>query len=505
MLNKNHALLRQIYSVVEISSQSPLACSNTSHVSSSSAEVIVSDKKCEAQYATYSSRRISRGLQRANSSYYIRFPKWLTRRCFELACRREMSSLSFGLTSYNVVECNSPAFKAVWSGDLDKLKWLFETGHATPFDQTEYGRTLFTEALHFQNPDVAKFLVAQCPNLGSRMNNKSLLQLFWGWSPLHGVTDLPQHFGNLAQLWDLLTKYADVDQDVVCEVQRLSRKCGIPGLWAEWLPYICKIACQGIHTVPRETRASCAISALSFDVFKLLTSTDLSIREVLEINLNSQYNHTQLLGNVATEGRNELLKWSSVVIEIFNFDEQHGCAFRWVGSTLQKILNHVYHDAYQGYWHVLPSSMPELWNSSLRQWVLYLEDIGVNLMHYGERENRAISLHGLDYGCWRYVSFIYGPKAVDWKFCVVPNGIEYELAGEFWSWTENPELFFVPGNFLNDDTDDDEQMRVWMLDSEEQIRKKKKEKGRKEWQDKGCPKSVRLKEGRRRSSRRAEP
>lgn len=86
-------------------------------------------------------------------------------------------------------------------------------------------------------------------------------------------------------------------------------------------------------------------------------------------------------------------------------------------------------------------------------------------------------MEAADFGYWRYIGFTYGSKASDWKLFFVPDGVEYEYAGEFWIWVENPELFFVPGSFISFDSDGKQDARDQMLKSEYEFRDVRKRRG----------------------------
>lgn len=79
-----------------------------------------------------------------------------------------------------------------------------------------------------------------------------------------------------------------------------------------------------------------------------------------------------------------------------------------------------------------------------------------------------------DFARWK--SFLYyGPRAVDWKFYFIPINTEYEWAGEFWNWIENPELFSIPGTFLYSETEEEDWYREGQHEREVRFRATRKE------------------------------
>lgn len=54
-----------------------------------------------------------------------------------------------------------------------------------------------------------------------------------------------------------------------------------------------------------------------------------------------------------------------------------------------------------------------------------------------------------DFPCrWKISGLVYGPRAMDWKVYTSPYGSEYDMAAEFWYWIENPEIYQMPGSFV---------------------------------------------------------
>jgi hypothetical protein len=51
--------------------------------------------------------------------------------------------LDFGLSTYYIVDENAPVFQAAESFDIETVRILFTSGHASPFDQNTSGNSLF--------------------------------------------------------------------------------------------------------------------------------------------------------------------------------------------------------------------------------------------------------------------------------------------------------------------------------------------------------------------------
>lgn len=458
MLNQNHTLLHQVYTVVQTSAQNAFVNSNNSHVLSQGAATIVTHNARATRLADCSSNPI---LHRSRGECYtISFPRWLTRRCFEIAWLREMSSLQFNLTSYNIVERKAPGYKAARRGDLNKLKRLLQSGQASPFDQTDNGETLFQAAIRKGKLDIAQFLMGQWPGLGCRVDIVFMQKLLSDWTRLYFVTDLAQLLNSLSRKWDFLTKCIDIDEDLLHEVELYLQAHGTPGLWTEWLPLISRAAYQGIEILPKDARISLAVSTSVFNVFEQMIGANISTQDVLQVISHRESNHADMLCSLLShafhQDSDEMAKWSGIVRDIFEFDKRRGPAFCWSKSTMRWFLHYARSGSRWSNKHWRPSAYPELWNDILRQWIQYLENIGVDLVHYGQRETDATDVMGIEqFGCWICLGFDCGPKAIDWKFHFLEIYVEYEdWARQFRDRIEDPELYFVPGTFPVDEADD---------------------------------------------------
>jgi hypothetical protein len=94
----------------------------------------------------------------------------------------------------------------------------------------------------------------------------------------------------------------------------------------------------------------------------------------------------------------------------------------------------------------------------LHQWLFHIQSLGIDLESYGHNEFAKLQAlrrrgpHSLIF-IWtpvgkeeRFVGFTYGSQPSNWAEYWTPHGWEYEWAGEFWDWIENPENF-MPGAF----------------------------------------------------------
>ena len=55
-----------------------------------------------------------------------------------------------------------------------------------------------------------------------------------------------------------------------------------------------------------------------------------------------------------------------------------------------------------------------------------------------------------------YIGLVYEQHPSDWKLFTRPRNTEYELVGHFFRYIDDPEMFSIPGQFLEDDEDYDE-------------------------------------------------
>jgi hypothetical protein len=79
-------------------------------------------------------------------------PAWLSNNIWQIALNRSISGWEFTMRTYGVVAADAPIIKACEVGDSLEMQRLFDTGEASPFDQTEYGASLWLlSSLHGDN------------------------------------------------------------------------------------------------------------------------------------------------------------------------------------------------------------------------------------------------------------------------------------------------------------------------------------------------------------------
>lgn len=178
---------------------------------------------------------------------------------------------------------DSSAHLAARRGELEKLKMLFETGEASPFDTSYDGQTLLEGALSCTSLNTAQFLIDQCPSLGHKIDLLVLQRLAWGWwCWLEFESDLAVYTKDTSQAWDFLSRYIDIDEDTLHGVEQYFHARDVLDKWAERLPLFSKGPKINVQVLPRELRMSLASNATSLSLFKGLVGTDISIREILK-------------------------------------------------------------------------------------------------------------------------------------------------------------------------------------------------------------------------------
>lgn len=249
-------MLLQVHSIVQLCNQNHQPATNSADPAKQKSQLAAS---CEPRGIQNISRLTSRSSQEAKRGYCLRTPKWLARRCFELAYQCGLSSLQFRLTTYSVVEHHSPAFKAVSLGDLDELGRLLEAKQVNPLDEDISGWTLFTYALQYQHLHIAQFLIVRWPSLGFRADLRCLMEVLDKWGVMWDVEDLSDHMNTLKQLWDLLSRYVDFDEEIVYEVESSLGGMCPPGPWVKRLPNLPQAARLGVQALARHARMSLAL------------------------------------------------------------------------------------------------------------------------------------------------------------------------------------------------------------------------------------------------------
>jgi hypothetical protein len=76
-----------------------------------------------------------------------RTPAWLSNSIWQIALSRSISGWEFTMRTYGVVAQNAPIITACKRGDSLAMQRLFDTGMASPFDQSEYGESLWEVSL----------------------------------------------------------------------------------------------------------------------------------------------------------------------------------------------------------------------------------------------------------------------------------------------------------------------------------------------------------------------
>jgi hypothetical protein len=73
----------------------------------------------------------------------LRTPSWLSHTIWAVFVERATAGWTIALRAYSIVPHDSAIFKACQRGDTSRMQQLFESGFASPFDETQLGEGIF--------------------------------------------------------------------------------------------------------------------------------------------------------------------------------------------------------------------------------------------------------------------------------------------------------------------------------------------------------------------------
>ncbi|KAF7188155.1 hypothetical protein HII31_10440 [Pseudocercospora fuligena] len=92
----------------------------------------------------------------------MKFPAWLVSRVWQVSIRKSYAGFDFRLRTCNVVPRNSPIFTFCGLGSLPHMRTLIADGKASPLDQDPQGFTLLQEAINAGHEDLVEYLLPFC-------------------------------------------------------------------------------------------------------------------------------------------------------------------------------------------------------------------------------------------------------------------------------------------------------------------------------------------------------
>ena len=325
-----------------------------------------------------------------------------------------------------------------------------------PLDRTEGDHCVAGLALFFGSMDVFHLLFNQHRSVATViLIDEWTYIIFYGLILARNNTP-SERFRKFAEIWRIFCDNIDADD---------SENLNLLGSFAEALPHFLNAGTLGLQVIPPQHRAALALCCWdkSFSHFDALKGSDLTTAQILTLGQPLDPFNFSEASTIVSRGVDMIIKiirmdpsvrasWLSTIPEILDLDEQHEDE-PWLTSPLANAAfdfgrregpNEAVYDMEQAIENIF-------------DWLQMLADLGVDLCHYGRRESQALLHEFLDEWpydsapAWRFVAFKYGAYVLDWKFYLMPKFIEYEMAGAFWRYIEDPQDVLIPGTFIEDD------------------------------------------------------
>jgi hypothetical protein len=103
----------------------------------------------DATIPAHGGRQVSRRqLATGKTLFKLTTPDWLSSTICQLEVRRPIMGLTIFMRTYGIVPYDDPVFEACRSGDVAGMQRLFDSGLASPFDEDEYGWSLWRVGQH---------------------------------------------------------------------------------------------------------------------------------------------------------------------------------------------------------------------------------------------------------------------------------------------------------------------------------------------------------------------
>jgi hypothetical protein len=400
------------------------------------------------------------GSERRHYTFKIALPPWLWSRHYQFTLQQHESRTIFSMESYNTHLQDSDVVSAIWRQDIPALRSYLESRVIRAFDAihapgcASHGDSLLDEAISKGLLEVVELFLAD-KWFTRRKRDYAMItfrtlvafqQSMW----LHGPDvwqDSPPARKFLEQL-DIFEPEDEDDLDTFADnLLRSPLYCArdVYDLLCTQ-PQITRVMLGSTEPSP-QYRAFQAMCADCPSGFEDVLDGKLSRREAFQIcAANQAISHRRLLKRIYRDQEDcaaEWPPWSDIIGDLLSFE------------SLQE-----YQDP------DLPRLNDMIWNPGtdrrfLQKWLSYVQDLGIDLETFGETESvklrlmrdrwfrgTSILIPGFDEERrhQRLIRLTYGSQPSDWAQYWAPHGWEYEWAGDFWNWIENPEDF-MPGAY----------------------------------------------------------
>lgn len=226
-------------------------------------------------------------------------------------------------------------------------------------------------------------------------------------------------------------------------------------------PFVRAVLLGGLTHVRQlapEIRAKMVVKCGSLDLIVDLTSSDLSVQQAFSTECPDLYRIGLILQQIRKDLNTKRCLCDQVCHEMIAFEHDRilrgsRCPPDWIIVSLGSSSDPMYLMEEEELQHY---ATPEVMNRSLRDWLSYLESNGADLKLFSDVDlcECRTSLKECNFfwnkSGWKLIGLDTGPMPADWRLWVAADGWEYEWAGEFWKWIENPEMF-MPGAFLGEE------------------------------------------------------
>lgn len=393
------------------------------------------------------------GVSRAQR-YRIPLPSWLLSKSFEIVFEQMGCKIDFGLRCYNVVPTNSAIYMAVCNDDIGSVKHLFETKQASPFDIPASGESLLHRAIGNCSFKMCKLLVQQGTEIlyGDQHGRSILLAL----SSVTALGPDPGAYNefrqNIEEMIELLIKPLDFDNQ---EHQEFEAEWAKSPVLAPWAKLVLKGGISKAGQLAFEDRAKLfldCVECTSADMAEDLLGQDLAPDQAFAYARNAGFDAWDLLTCILHIPEDSFGRWISIGQHLVHYVQSLVTDYpQHLNQPVKSILGFTLYK----YQYSAPELHGESWsictrvNQELRYYLSRLQLLGADLACFVQREQ----IHFRHHLCqtrtdtpWKVTRLDTGTRITDWKIWMVPSGWEYEWAGEFWHWIENPELY-IPGAF----------------------------------------------------------
>lgn len=430
-------------------------------------------------------------------AYRLGLPHWVVRKGIEVLYHHGASSWGVHFRTYNRLPPGSQLFTLAFEGDWEAIQSLFVSRHASPFDIGPTGTTLLHVAASRVEPDACSMLLKHGLDPCQRDSNdgfNAVEYLADGFEVY--AYDYPEE-----ALLETISVLAGASQETISTPETYSQLY-LYGILPPKALHILTVDQLQHEDITDPLRAEWAMMTTSPNpgTIQTILGDKLTLQEAFALVNEHSYvrNHTFLLRaasrNLATafavggtSSQTHVAGWKDVIARIIQFERGNSNFISFHNAYISFIEFYNSRLAFSDRTHgtyVNSIGWNEYFTRIGRLWLNVLLELGADLERYGHAEHRSISSnptynsffkrsrHSFESFQFKYLT--YGANVDDWKLFVVPKQIlrprtglfegdepwicgdeEYAMVGDFWDWVENPELFTIPGTYLNcDDLDD---------------------------------------------------